>query len=644
MGKEVEKRQYVRMSTVFPVELQVFSSAGERKPSRLLQGFTRDIGSGGLCIELKSFELETEDLLHLPNAHLKLTINPVFSPTPIYASARIAWLKKEEGLLPAKFLIGAAYTEIDERSRMRILNYAKKLVWIPRLAGAGGVLMLALLSLLFVQDQRLVQENKKLVNQLIDSAEKKSEVASRLNGLQKRKALLEKELDEARDTLRFLQTSIAALTAENASRKSAYEKELLGLEARQETIGRELKNIQAGKEKLKAAYETLNKEAQPTAESALRQMVEWLKAHVNFHTGLISSYEGDASLEDWAFTYDQTLAAQVFLLFGDTQNAKDILSFYEFRAKKDLGGFASAYSTLDGEPLETQVSTGPNLWVGIAALQYQRKTGDARFMALARQVADWAIGQQDSEGGLRGGPNLRWYSTEHNLDAYAFFSMLYQVTGEARYEEAKQRTLGWVKKYAYSAREKRMNRGKGDATIATDTFAWAIAAIGPAVLKEISFDPEGIMEFAEKNCQVKVSYKEPSGRLVKVQGFDFAKAQNVGRGGVISTEWTAQMIVTYRILAGYFKGIGDGEKAQVYSDKASFYLNELQKLTLTSPSRTGQGRGCLPYASQDNVDTGHGWRTPKGQRTGSVSATAYGIFAWVGHNPFSLERDSSTVG
>ena len=630
MGKEVEKRQYVRMGTVFPVELQVFSNAGGQKSSRLLQGFTRDIGSGGMCIELKSFELETEELLRLPNAYLKLTINPVFSPTPIYASARIAWLKKEENVLPVKFLIGASYTEIDERSRVRILNYAKKLVWIPRLAAAGGVVMLVFLSLLFVQDQQLFQENKKLVNQLIDSAEKKSEVASRLNDLQKRKAFLEKELNEAQNTVKNLRSSTASLTAENTSQKNAYEKELTDLQTHQKTVGEELKNIQAGREKLKAAV--------------LRQMVEWLKSHVNFHTGLISSYEGDASLEDWAFTYDQTLAAQVFLLFGDTQSAKNILSFYEFRAKKDLEGFASAYSTLDGQPLETQVSTGPNLWVGITALQYQRKTGDARFMALARQVADWAIGQQDSEGGLRGGPNLRWYSTEHNLDAYAFFSMLYQVTGEARYEEVKQRTLGWVKKYAYSAREKRMNRGKGDATIATDTFAWAVAAIGPAALKEISFDPEGIMEFAEKNCQVKVSYKEPSGKLVKVQGFDFAKAQNVGRGGVISTEWTAQMIVTYRILAGYFKGIGDGEKAQVYSDKASFYLNELQKLTLTSPSRTGQGRGCLPYASQDNVDTGHGWRTPKGQRTGSVSATSYGIFAWVGHNPFSLEKDLSTVG
>ena len=69
------------------------------------------------------------------------------------------------------------------------------------------------------------------------------------------------------------------------------------------------------------------------------------------------------------------------------------------------------------------------------------------------------------------------------------------------------------------------------------------------------------------------------------------------------------------------------------------YLNELEKLMLSSPSPTGQGQGCLPYATQDNVDTGHGWRTPKGSTTGSVAATAYALFAQKGHNPLTLHDD-----
>ena len=103
------------------------------------------------------------------------------------------------------------------------------------------------------------------------------------------------------------------------------------------------------------------------------------------------------------------------------------------------------------------------------------------------------------------------------------------------------------------------------------------------------------------------------------------------------------MIVAYRILADFYRARGDAAKADATLKKAEDHLNELQKLVVTSPSPTGQGRGCLPYASIDNVDTGHGWRTPKGMRTGSVSGTAYGLFAWVGYNPLDLKKNPRRV-
>ena len=194
-------------------------------------------------------------------------------------------------------------------------------------------------------------------------------------------------------------------------------------------------------------------------------------------------------------------------------------------------------------------------------------------------------------------------------------------------------------KYSYSTKGAAVKRGKGDATIATDTFAWSIAAVGPKKLLEMGLDPEGILDFAQEHCAVKVNFQNADGQTLEVSGFDFAKAQNIGRGGVVSTEWTAQMIVSYQVLARYFKDTGDAEKAGRYFEKAQFYLNELQKMLIASPSRTGQGRGCLPYASADNVDTGHGWRTPNGSRTGSVAGTAYGLFAGKGYNPFELKGD-----
>ena len=86
----------------------------------------------------------------------------------------------------------------------------------------------------------------------------------------------------------------------------------------------------------------------------------------------------------------------------------------------------------------------------------------------------------------------------------------------------------------------------------------------------------------------------------------------------------------------YFKD-RNPDKSKGYLEKAFFYFNELQKMLITSPSRAGREDPCLPYASSPFVDTGHGWRTPKGDRTGSLASTAYFLLAYYGYNPLKGE-------
>ena len=96
------------------------------------------------------------------------------------------------------------------------------------------------------------------------------------------------------------------------------------------------------------------------------------------------------------------------------------------------------------------------------------------------------------------------------------------------------------------------------------------------------------------------------------------------------------MIVAFKMMAGYHQILGNIRKSSEYAKKAEYYLVQLSKMVVSSPSPSGQGEGCLPYASIDNVDTGHGWRVAKGRRTGSVAATVYYIFAQRGYNPLKL--------
>src|SRR3990167_5069689 len=131
----------------------------------------------------------------------------------------------------------------------------------------------------------------------------------------------------------------------------------------------------------------------------------WLKNHQSPSTGLVSSFEGDdPMIKDWAFTYDQALAAHVFLSFGNEQGARKILNFFNNHAKGGFQGFSNGYYYDSGEVSEFTVHCGPNIWVGIAALQYIRKTGDQYYLPLARKIADWLITVQDGDpaGGLKG--------------------------------------------------------------------------------------------------------------------------------------------------------------------------------------------------------------------------------------------------
>nr|MBP7217015.1 hypothetical protein [Candidatus Omnitrophota bacterium] len=217
------------------------------------------------------------------------------------------------------------------------------------------------------------------------------------------------------------------------------------------------------------------------------------------------------------------------------------------------------------------------------------------------------------------------------------FKMLHEVTKKHAYETASNVALQWLIKHTYAQEAVPIQRGKGDSTIATDTYAWTIAAIGPAKLQEMQMNPDQIMEFAEQNCSVEASFLRPEGWIVKIKGFDFAPQRHVARGGIVSSEWTAQMVLAFKIMADYYRLEKDFAKADVYDEKAEVYLNELTHMLISSPSPSGQGEGCLPYATQDNVDTGHGWMTPKGQSTGSVAGTAYALFAYYNFNPLALK-------
>jgi hypothetical protein len=634
-----ERRKYIRLDSVFPVEIYLRNTPEDGKP-RVIQAFTRDISEGGLCLLVNNPDTHLTSIVH-DGSTFDITINMPVSHRPIEASVQAVWHDNREHHRHKQLLVGVFYTRIDANDKNKIISAARRMKWLPRAAALSIILLVSLLAVSQYQKAALIKSNREFIERFHIIQEARDVYKSSLNKIEGRYEATREESAKNKDLIDKLTTELqnlkstdaAAVKADKEKLDESMKKALSEKASLEERIGA----MDKKKERVTKLFNEVNSERIQLDKAAIKSMYGWIDIHQNKRSGLVMSFEGDPGIANWAFTYDQALVAQVFLVSGDIKKAGKVLGFFKNSVRSANTGFKNAYNAVNGLPSENVVHLGPNIWIAIAAAHYANKSGDKTYLSFAEDMADWIISLKDADGGLTGGPGIKWYSTEHNLDAYALFNMLWVMTSKDKYKKERDATLKWIKDYTYSKMDGGMKRGKGDATIATDTLAWAIAAIGPATLLKEGMDPEGIMSFAEDHCLVSTDFTPPGGETVRIKGFDFAKASNTARNGVISSEWTAQMVMSFRIMGDYYTALNDTAKANMYNNKADLYINELDKMMISSPSPSGQGAGCLPYASQPDTDTGHGWRTPAGTHTGSLSGTSYAIFAKKGYNPLSLD-------
>jgi TolA-binding protein len=631
MRKEIQdknQRRYLRLDTVFPVEFRIESPDAREYLSGFKQGFTNNIGPGGICLSVNNLEEPLADLLRKHDVSIALKIEiPVFN-NPVSARAQVAWVNAVSGA-PGKYLIGLSYCQINRAARKRIIYYALMRKFLPAVILGVLILLGIAAAAAGLTNVKLAQHNKALARQLVATLEESKSARKEISAIIAERQNLQAEIGELE--LRIIQAKKDA-----QSLGDNREALIRDLTSERDGLKEQLSSVRHQENVAEQKIADLDKKREGLEKANADKLYRWIKVHQNSYNGLTISFEGDSDIRGHAFLYDQSLAALANTYYSDFDANRRTFDFFLARAKKKDGLFYNAYYASDGEPAEYIIHSGPNIWLGIAIAQFSARSKDNRYLVIAEEVAEEIIKLQDSQGGVPGGPGLGWYATEHNLDAYAFFNMLYKITGKSKYSNAARRILSWLLEHTYNKSEIPVKRGRGDSTIATDTYAWSVAAVGPGKLKEIGMDPDKIMEFAENTCSVEVLYAHPDGRKVRIKGFDFAPQKNLVRGGVVSSEWTAQMVISYRELAGYYASHNQDAKAARYRAKAAEYLSSLGNMIISSPSPSGQGENCLPYATQDSADTGHGWYTPKGKSTGSLSGTAYTVFAYYNYNPLEL--------
>ena len=400
------------------------------------------------------------------------------------------------------------------------------------------------------------------------------------------------------------------------------------------------------------------------------KLERWLLRNRDKSTFLPYSHVGDQRFENWTITYDSAVVTLAYIATGQIGKAKKIIDFYiktpgVWRLDGIIEAVNSANSFL-GE--DWSVRSGSNMWIALASLHLYLETKKNNYLDFSRRLTDFVINLQNADkgdynfGGVRLGPlggenvagdqHLNYdlnqprfydiYSTEHNIDAYALFNIVYQITQEDKYKNARDKALRWLKMVGFNQKEHRFNRGYSsdgglDECVATDTQSLGISALGVETLNSFESNfAERIVEFVERNCLSSVSYVKPDGEKVVIKGVDFidkTRASKLGRRPLVTPEWTFQLINAYRRLEKYYIKSGDNLRASKYKERRKQLIDSMLSMAIED-----KGALAYPYATEAEAVIGHEYKTP---RQGNLSAigVAYGILALSGYDPLYIDNN-----
>jgi len=291
--------------------------------------------------------------------------------------------------------------------------------------------------------------------------------------------------------------------------------------------------------------------------------------------GLLVSYvippdDPLAFLRGRSWTYDNALAAVALVAHSRYAQANKILSTLKGLMSEE-GTIGFSYQ-VDSEVADLRIRTGTLAWVGYAMAYYQRQTRDATFQTAAERIARYLKTLQHSTGSLRGGPDVGWVSTEHNIGAYFFLRELARVTGNAEYRSFAQSVRNSLlnNHWTLSGSQGHFLRGLDDPTPSLDANA-----LGAIFLKAIGQTDRArqTMRYIEDTFR---NTQGISGTTVRLTGY-----APDDRRQTVWLEGTAQVGIAYLRL---------GDIAQ-----ADRILAEAKKVELLWQSQ-GRWRGAFPYA------------------------------------------------
>ena len=246
-----DKRRYIRISTVLPIEFFIIDAHG-KKFTPWLQGFTHDIGKGGICLLINDLWWGFGDRLSHPSAHLFLRVNFPFKSQPLCLKAEVSWVKQERISDFNRYSVGLKFVEDDQKRADSLFKYAIVKKSTPVVVSMVIAVLLFFSFSLFWRMGSLARKNRKLVSDYVSILEKRSSLEEALEEgvsgeelLKERQLNLELAIDSLNEEVIFWQGKYDALVTNNNSsivsleEALSFKKKLALLELELASLGRE---------------------------------------------------------------------------------------------------------------------------------------------------------------------------------------------------------------------------------------------------------------------------------------------------------------------------------------------------------------------------------------------------------------------
>jgi len=122
------------------------------------------------------------------------------------------------------------------------------------------------------------------------------------------------------------------------------------------------------------------------------------------------SYE---RLLNWSWSYDSAVAATAFSSVGLQEQSGRLLDQLAALQRED-GSIEFAFDVQTGES-SGSIRAGSVAFAAIAFSDYDSAFGSKLYLDNARRATDYLLSLREDNGLVRGGPDVKWVSTQHNI-------------------------------------------------------------------------------------------------------------------------------------------------------------------------------------------------------------------------------------